>query len=87
VFTLEQGNYIADVGVSVKDAQGRTVIEDVADGPYFMAQLPPGRYTVEARYGGKTVTRNLQLGGQGTRVAYLRWPSNPETDFVAARAQ
>lgn len=84
VFTLEQGAYIADVGVTVKDAQGRTVVEDVADGPYFMAQLPPGRYTIEARYGGKTVTRNLQVGKDGTRVAYLRWPRNPETDVIAA---
>ena len=84
VFTLEQGAYIADVGVTVKDAQGRTVIEDVADGPFFMAQLPPGRYSIEARYDGKAVKRTVHVGKQGTRTAYLRWPADPETDFVIA---
>jgi hypothetical protein len=82
VFTLDEGNYIADVGVAVKDAQGRSVIEDVADGPYFMAKLRPGRYTVSATYEGKTVTRKVQVGERGMRTAYLRWPSNPDTDFI-----
>lgn len=82
VFTLNEGNYLADVHVAVKDAQGRTVIEDIADGPFFMAQLPPGRYTVEATYNGKAVSQTLSVGRQGTRTAYFRWPSEPGTDFI-----
>jgi hypothetical protein len=82
VFTLNEGNYIADVNVAVKDARGRTVIEDVSEGPIFMAKLRPGRYSVSATYEGKAVTRQLQVGERGTSTAYLRWPSNPETDFT-----
>jgi hypothetical protein len=82
VFALNEGNYIADVGVILRDGQGRTVIEEVADGPFFMARLPAGRYTVEATYEGKTVTRRVQVGNESTRVAHLRWPSNPNTDVV-----
>lgn len=82
VFTLNEGSYIADVRVTVKDAQGRTVVEDTADGPFFMARLPPGQYTVEARYNGKTLTRHVRVGERGTRTAYLRWPSDPRTDFI-----
>lgn len=79
VFTLNEGNYVADVGVALKDAKGRTVVEDVADGPFFLAKLPAGQYTVAATYEGRTVTRKLQVG-KGLRTEYLRWPSNPQTD-------
>jgi hypothetical protein len=86
VFTLNEGNYIADVNVAVKDARGGTVVEEMADGPYFLAKIPRGRYTVTATYDGKTVTRTMQVG-DGLRTAYLRWPSNPATDFVLPREQ
>lgn len=86
VFTLTEGNYIADVGVAVKDARGRTVVEDTADGPFFLAKLPAGQYTVAATYEGKTVTRKLQVG-KGLRTEYLRWPSNPDTDSPLPREQ
>ena len=86
VFTLNEGNYIADVGVAVKDAKGRTVVEDTAEGPFFLAKLPAGQYTVAATYEGRTVTRKLQVG-KGLRTEYLRWPSNPETDNPLPREQ
>jgi len=79
VFTLNEGNYIADVNVTVKDAKGRTVVEDVAEGPIFLARLPAGQYNVTANFDGKTQTRKLRVG-KGLRTEYLRWPSNPETD-------
>lgn len=79
VFTLNEGNYIADVNVAVKDAKGRTVVEDVAEGPIFLARLPAGQYNVTASYEGKSQTRKLKVG-KGLRTEYLRWPSNPETD-------
>lgn len=84
VFSLNEGNYIADVNVAVKDSRGRTVVEEMADGPYLLAKIPPGRYTVTATYDGKTVTRTMQVGDR-LRTAYLRWPSNPATDFLVPR--
>jgi hypothetical protein len=86
IFTLTEGNYVADVGVAVKDAKGRTVLEDTAEGPFFLAKLPAGQYTVAATYEGRTVTRKLQVG-KGLRTEYLRWPSNPETDNPLPREQ
>jgi hypothetical protein len=84
VFTLTEGNYIADVRVTLADAKGATLVEHVADGPYFLAKLPAGRYSVSATYEGKTQTRTVSVGGKGLSTAYLRWPSNPATDFVIA---
>lgn len=82
VFTLEEGNYIADVDVAVRDSSGRTVIEETADGPLFLAKLPAGQYKISATYDGKTRTRGVRVGEQGLRTAYLRWPSDPSTDFI-----
>lgn len=81
VFTLVEGNYLADVGVTIKNAAGKTVIEHVADGPFFMAKLPAGAYSVTAAYGGKTQTRKVSIRADRLRTEYLRWPSNPKTDF------
>lgn len=84
IFTLIEGNYLADVGVRVTDAAGKTVVEHVADGPFFLAKLPAGTYTVTASYGGKTQTRQVKVGS-GLRTEYLRWPSDPNADFALPR--
>lgn len=84
VFTLNEGNYLADVNVSLADAKGAKLVEHVADGPFFLAKLPPGQYSVSATYDGKTQTRRVSVGGKGLNTVYLRWPSNPATDFVIA---
>jgi hypothetical protein len=81
VFTLVEGNYLADVGVRVTDPAGKTVIEHVADGPFFLAKLPAGTYTVTATYNGKTQTRKVSVG-ERLQTAYLRWPSNPQVDLT-----
>lgn len=85
VFTLNEGNYVADVGVSVRDRAGKTVIDDVAGGPFFLAKLPSGRYSIAATYDGRTVTREVRVADGHLRTEYLRWPNNPETDFLLPR--
>ena len=83
VFTLVEGNYLADVGVRVTDSAGKTVIETVAEGPFFLAKLPSGTYTVSATYNGKAQTRKVTVGTR-LQTAYLRWPSNPQVDLTLA---
>jgi hypothetical protein len=84
VFALNTGNYVADVGVKVKDAKGQTVIDGVSDGPWLYAKLPPGHYTATATYNGQSVTRQFSVGSSGQRVAYFRWPANVEQQASAA---
>lgn len=80
LFTLNEGNYVADVGVVIQDAGGRTLLQHEAPGPFLMAKLPGGTYTVTATYEGKTQTRRVSVGN-GMRTEHFRWPSNPQTDF------
>lgn len=85
VFTLKEGNYVADVKVQLKDHAGKVLLEHSAPGPFFMAKLPAGRYTVSATYEGKTVEREVQVGENRLRTEYLRWAANPKTDFPISR--
>ena len=80
VFTLTEGNYVADVDVEIRDAAGKTVLAHDAPGPLLMAKLPRGTYTVNATYEGRTQSRKINIGG-GLVTAQFRWPSNPQTDF------
>ncbi len=85
IFTLKEGNYLADVNVVVADAKGRKLVEHLADGPFFMAKLPAGQYNVVATYDGKAETRKVAVGS-GLRTEYFRWASNPLVDNPTPRA-
>jgi hypothetical protein len=83
VFSLNTGNYLADVAVKVNDAKGRTVIDGVSDGPWLYAKLPPGSYTATATYNGRTVSQPFTAGRSAQRVAHLRWPASVEQTSVS----
>ena len=85
VFTLVEGNYVSDVAVVVKNKEGNPVLVLHAPGPLVLAKLPRGAYVVEATYGSKTQTRRLDVR-ERMRTEYVRWPSNPETDFPGPKA-
>ena len=84
VFSLNTGNYVSDVQVKVTDASGRTVIDDVSNGPWLMAKLPAGTYTATATYNGKAVTQRFSVGKTGMRTANFRWPASVEQQAVGA---
>jgi len=81
VFTLVEGNYLADIGVTVKDAAGKSVIETVVEGPFCRAKLPAGRYSVSMVYDGKDQTRKVSIRDGRLHTEYVRWPGKPGIDF------
>ena len=86
VFTLNEGNYLADIGVVIVDAKGAKLIEHIADGPFFFAKLPAGQYSVTATNEGNAVTRKVMVGASNLRTEHFRWPANPQTDNPLPRA-
>ena len=76
---LEFGNhakpraqFTAGVNVLIRDARGNTVLDAVSDGPFLLARLPAGRYTIRATQNGKTLDRVATVGGgKSTHVAFL----------------
>lgn len=73
VFALDAGNYLAGVDVRIKDQQGRTLVETRSDGPFLMANLPAGTYTVAADYKGDEKERSVNVGSQGMIEATFTW--------------
>ena len=60
VFSAPSGAYGVADRVSVSDAKGEVVAVHGA-GPLLMVKLPPGRYTVQADFGGHTERRQVQV--------------------------
>ena len=86
VFALNTGNYVSDVQVKVTDRSGRVVLEDVSNGPWLFAQLPPGSYTATATYNGAPMTHRFTVGKGGVRTAQFRWPASVEQQAVGSAA-
>ena len=73
VFALKEGNYLADASVLIKDAQGKTVLDAVSDGPWFYARLPAGHYAVTATMMEKANTEKVQIKPAGQSVLHFYW--------------
>lgn len=62
VFTGEGGMYLADVAVRIEDQQGNEVVNGISEGPFLLAELKPGRYTVDAKTQGVEKKRTVTVG-------------------------
>ena len=85
VFSLSQGNYLADVDIVVSDAKGAAIVRRNGTGPWVLVQLPAGSYTVTASQRGTIVTRAVRIGPRRLRTEYLRWPADPAEDLPVSR--
>jgi hypothetical protein len=52
VFFSEQGLYIAGLHVTLKDNEGKVLVDTTGEGPWMILDLPDGTYTVLAEYQG-----------------------------------
>ena len=51
--TVKRGGYIADVAVSITSEKAKApLFETTSDGPVCLLHVSPGRYRIEATYGG-----------------------------------
>lgn len=67
------GEYIADAQVAIRDAQGNVVFNTVVDGPILLARLPPGVYTVVARWKGTLMQQTVDLTRPATQQVLLEF--------------
>ncbi len=61
VFAIKSGEYLSDVKVEISDNIGKKVLDAVADGPWFFANLPPGKYTVTVTMMGKEKQNKINI--------------------------
>lgn len=72
VLTLIEGDYVfgADVRIS---SGGKEVARHAAEGPFVLARLPAGTYTVTVEYSGQTQTRSVQVRADRLTTEHLRF--------------
>jgi hypothetical protein len=77
-FTRNEGaraSYLASVPVKVLDKSGSTILDLVTDGPFLLADLPPGDYKVVANYQGTEKQAPARVvAGKSAKVT-LVWPT------------
>lgn len=71
-----------DNPVVIRDAEGKVVFAGRTDGPYFLARLPAGRYTVSTHWDSWTFTKPVTIGPDRSRVVF-EWKKMPRTNVVA----
>jgi hypothetical protein len=81
-FADRSGAYLDDVKLVIKNEKGTEVINTTTNGPWFYIELPPGKYSVEATFDGKTRRiKDLNMIKDKQVVRLLHW------DTEAAMAQ
>jgi hypothetical protein len=66
--------FIANVEVTVTDKSGNVVLDTTTDGPYLLADLPNGKYTVSAiDEGGKSVVKHITVAPHKSEHLILVW--------------
>jgi hypothetical protein len=53
--------YLSDIPVQVSDMHGHAVLNTTTKGPFLLASLPNGRYSVTARYNGRSERRDVEI--------------------------
>ena len=76
------GAYLTDARLRIVDSKDKSMVLDrTMDGPWFMVNLPPGRYEVMGAYLGdraarlQTLSTRVSIAATGQRQAVLRFDS------------
>lgn len=66
--------YTANVHVVIRNARQQAVLDIISDGPYLLADLPPGRYSVETELSGQLRRQMVNVKkGASQRLTFV-WP-------------
>ncbi|HWW05639.1 carboxypeptidase-like regulatory domain-containing protein [Collimonas sp.] len=65
--------FTADIKVKVSDASHNTVLDTVSKGPFFLAQLPAGRYHLEASKNGQTKAQDVTIKPGSHQRIMFEW--------------
>ena len=71
----KRADFAANVKVLVRDAKGHTALNLTDDGPFLLAKLAPGHYSIEASVAGKTLHEKAILKPGHPAKAVFLWPA------------
>lgn len=70
----DREEYLADVRVIVADGDNNDLLDVQADGPYFLADLPIGKYIMKAEYQGVVKQQSFSVGEGKHQKLVFWWP-------------
>ena len=86
VFVEKDGRkerYLNDMPVRITDMKGRVVFDGQSKGPYFLARLPRGEYTVSTRWDAWSFSRRVSIGRERQRIVF-KWSKPAEIEKPVA---
>ena len=78
VFSVQaagKAEFASDVKLQISDAKGAPVLDATASGPFLLAKLPPGSYSLRATLAGNTLERKVQVKAGSSARVELVWPA------------
>ncbi|MFC5499299.1 hypothetical protein ACFPOE_17270 [Caenimonas terrae] len=73
-----RADFAADVATEIRDAGGHQVLQVTSGGPFILARLAPGTYTVDATFAGRTLHEKVRVRhGQPAKALFL-WPAGSQ---------
>jgi hypothetical protein len=76
--------YLADVKVQIKDKNGAVVLDTTSNGPFLLAKVPPGKYSITAESEGGVKRQTVQVAGGKTQRAVFVWDVPTDIPPVAS---
>ena len=75
VFAQTNGEYLADIGVKVRDHSGNIVVNTTSGGPILLMNLTPGSYTVISTVAGEKETQRVMVNSHGLKTYIIHMHS------------
>ncbi|KAK49801.1 hypothetical protein BG58_02145 [Caballeronia jiangsuensis] len=72
-FTGPTADYLSGVHVRIVDGKGGEALSAESMGPYMLVKLPPGSYTVYAKYKDQEKKQAVTIAGPGKAKAAFHW--------------
>jgi hypothetical protein len=70
--------FISGATLGIRDASGNSVLTTTTDGPFLLARLPDGTYTVDAEWNGVRKSATVTVDGQSRRHIVFDYARSPE---------
>jgi hypothetical protein len=68
--------YISNARVDIRDSRGTPVLQTRTDGPFLLARLPPGSYTVDVEWNGAHKRQTVEVGQNQRRHLLVEFPGS-----------
>lgn len=70
---LPRAEYLSDIKVTITDRTGKTVLDTISAGPFLLARLPKGPFTVVAQQGDVAKRQVVNIRAHGHERIMFVW--------------